>query len=94
MTDFLDQENLGIKCSKYDISLTLISLGCPQHNRLPPPPRELPRTVSQEDPDPDLIKEKNKDKRLSLCAQFLLCFLANGEFRYKLDFLCLYQPIV
>lgn len=81
MTDFLDQENLGIKCSKYDISLPLFSLGCPQHNRLPPPPRDLARNVGQEDPDPELIKEKQKDKKLSLCAQFLLCFLANGEFR-------------
>ena len=81
MTDFLDQENLGIKCLTFDISLTLISLGCPQHNRFPPPPKVLPRTVSQEDQVPDSIKENNKDKKLSLCAQFLLCFLANGEFR-------------
>ena len=79
MTDFLDQENFGIKSLKFDISFTLISLGCPQHNRYPPPPKDLARTVSQEDQDQDSIKEKNK--KLSLCAQFLLCFLANGEFR-------------
>ena len=66
---------------KSDISLTLVSVACPQHNRLPPLLSQVSQEDRDQDQDPMAEKDKNNSRPLSLCAQFLLCFLANGEFR-------------
>ena len=63
------------------LHLSVISERCPQHNRLTPPP---PGTRGRDSQDTDSVKcfKTQTEKKLSLCVQFLLCFFANGEFRY------------